>query len=84
MCAEQRVQTAPTLGAEGRGCTTGSVTMLVLTRTTKDGENEIILDRNIVIRVVRVRGNAVRLGIEAPQDVQVRRGELTQDQEASE
>lgn len=47
--------------------------MLVLSR--KDGESIRIGD-NIVVTVVRTSGNTVRLGIEAPPDVPVLRGEL--------
>ena len=45
--------------------------MLVLTR--KLNESILIGDREIVIRVVDVRGGRVRLGIEAPQDVRIER-----------
>lgn len=48
--------------------------MLVLSR--KDGETIRIGD-NIVITVVRASGNTVRLGIEAPPEILVLRGELT-------
>jgi carbon storage regulator len=44
--------------------------MLVLSR--KVGE-EVIIDGEIRIAVVRVRGNRVRLGIQAPADVNIRR-----------
>ena len=46
--------------------------MLVLTR--KQGE-QIRIGDNVVLTVVRVKGQAIRLGIEAPQDVRVVRGE---------
>jgi carbon storage regulator len=47
--------------------------MLVLTRK----ENErLIIDERIVITIVRVAGTAVRLGIEAPLEVPIRREEL--------
>lgn len=48
--------------------------MLVLSRKT--GE-KVVIGSDIVISVVEVRGNRVRLGIEAPADVRVLRGELT-------
>jgi carbon storage regulator CsrA len=35
---------------------------------------------NVTIRVVAVKGDAVRLGIEAPKDIVVMREELLQDQ----
>jgi carbon storage regulator len=47
--------------------------MLVLSR--KVGER-IILNNRIIVRVVAITGNRVRLGIEAPPDVKVRRKEL--------
>lgn len=47
--------------------------MLVLSR--KVGES-VVIDGGIVIRVLAVRGGRIRLGIEAPADVTVRRCEL--------
>lgn len=47
--------------------------MLVLSRKV---DQEIIIDGNIKIRVLKVKGNTIRLGIEAPQDVHIARGEL--------
>lgn len=47
--------------------------MLVLTRN--EGE-AIIIDGNIRVTVVRVDGNRVKLGIEAPDDVPVNREEI--------
>jgi carbon storage regulator len=47
--------------------------MLVLTRRT--GE-EIVIDGRIHIIVAEVRGERVRLGITAPQDVRVARAEI--------
>jgi len=52
--------------------------MLVLTR--KKGES-ILLGGEIQVRVLSVQGNRVRLGIEAPSHVDVRRGELVFDVE---
>jgi carbon storage regulator len=52
--------------------------MLVLTR--KRGES-IEIDGRIEVRVVAVQGNRVRLGIVAPDDVTIRRGELIFDVE---
>lgn len=49
--------------------------MLVLTRKT--GET-ITIDGNITIQIVQVRGRQVRVGIEAPKDKKVQRGELLQ------
>jgi carbon storage regulator len=53
--------------------------MLVLTR--KRGEL-IQIDGNIQVTVISVQGNRVRLGIEAPDSVSVRRGELVFELEA--
>ena len=47
--------------------------MLVLTR--KPGERLVIGD-NIVITVVEVKGDNIRLGIDAPREVKVYRGEI--------
>lgn len=47
--------------------------MLVLTR--KAGE-ELIIGDNIRVTVTRVSGNRVTLGISAPDDVRIVRGEL--------
>lgn len=49
--------------------------MLVLSRKLKQ---EILIGENIKITVLKVKGNTVRLGIEAPRDVHVVRGELPQ------
>lgn len=47
--------------------------MLVLTR--KPGE-EVTIGEAIVISVLEVRGSQVRLGISAPQEVTIHRGEI--------
>ncbi|QDV28118.1 carbon storage regulator [Aureliella helgolandensis] len=47
--------------------------MLVLTRKPNQS---IKIGDNITINVVRVRGNTIQLGIEAPQDVSILRSEL--------
>ena len=47
--------------------------MLVLSR--KKGDS-IIIDGHIRLSVIDVRGNQVRLGVVAPENVRVRRGEL--------
>lgn len=52
--------------------------MLVLSR--KVGE-KLVIGGNITVVVTRVAGNRVTLGIEAPQDVRVVRGELQPEQE---
>jgi carbon storage regulator len=52
--------------------------MLVLSR--KHGEC-LVIDGDTVIRVLEIRGNLVRLGIEAPDDVAILRSELSAGQE---
>jgi carbon storage regulator len=47
--------------------------MLVLSR--RNGER-IVIDGRIIVTVIEIRGGQVRLGIEAPRDVAVWRGEL--------
>ena len=51
--------------------------MLVLSRML----NEEIVIGNVRIRVLEIRGNRVRIGITAPQDCQVLRGELLERNE---
>ena len=50
--------------------------MLVLSR--KCGEKIVIPDQNIILTVLEVRGDRIRLGIEAPADVPVHRQEIWQ------
>lgn len=47
--------------------------MLVLSRKKNES---IIIDDNIVITVVEIRGDKVRLGIEAPREVPIHRSEI--------
>lgn len=47
--------------------------MLILTRKSRQ---QIVIGDNIVISVLRITGNSVRLGIEAPESVGIIRGEL--------
>ena len=47
--------------------------MLVLSR--RIGES-IVIGNEVVVRVIDVRGDQVRLGIEAPRDVQIHREEI--------
>jgi carbon storage regulator len=47
--------------------------MLVFTRAK---DQQIVIDDNIVVTVVAVRGDRIRLGIEAPRNVPVYRSEL--------
>ena len=47
--------------------------MLVLSRKLND---EIVIEGDIRIKVISITGNAVRLGIEAPQQIAIVRSEL--------
>lgn len=47
--------------------------MLVLSRKR---DEQIVIDQNIVITIVEIRGDKVRLGIEAPTEVPVHRREV--------
>jgi carbon storage regulator CsrA len=48
--------------------------MLVLSRKL---DQDIVIGDNIRIRVLKIKGNTIRLGVEAPRDIKVMRGELT-------
>jgi len=50
--------------------------MLVLSRKR---DEEIIVGANIKIKILQIRGNTVRIGIEAPGEVPVMRGELVKE-----
>jgi carbon storage regulator CsrA len=52
--------------------------MLVLTRKQQE---TIQIGENITITIVRIKGNTVRVGIEAPPDVRVVRGEIAAEKE---
>lgn len=47
--------------------------MLVLSRKKNES---IVIDDNIVVTVVEIRGDKVRLGIQAPKEVPVHRSEV--------
>ena len=47
--------------------------MLVLSRKINE---QIVIDGNITVTVVDIRGDKVRLGIDAPMEVPVHRGEV--------
>ena len=51
--------------------------MLVLSRKAKQ---EIVIGSDIVVTVISVKGNRVKIGIEAPNDVRVVRQELLPDE----
>ena len=42
-------------------------------------DETIVIGTNILLRVLSIKGNAVRLGIEAPFEVPIRRAELATD-----
>ena len=52
--------------------------MLVLSRKLNQ---EIVIGENVKITVLKIKGNTVRIGIEAPRDIHVLRGELTAQSE---
>lgn len=54
--------------------------MLVLTRRLH--ERIVIPDLNLTIQVVATKGGTIRLGIEAPPDVPILRGELLEQSQA--
>ncbi|MGI6415181.1 MAG: carbon storage regulator CsrA [Thermoguttaceae bacterium] len=47
--------------------------MLVLSRKTNES---IVINDNVIVTVVEIRGDKIRLGIEAPRDVTVHRREV--------
>lgn len=47
--------------------------MLVLSRRE---DQTVVIGDNIVLTVLRIQGNTVRIGIQAPRDVRIVRGEL--------
>jgi len=51
----------------------GKVAMLVLTRRINES---IVINDDVSVLVVEIRGDRVRLGIEAPKDVVVHRKEI--------
>jgi carbon storage regulator len=57
--------------------THGRINMLVLSRKVGD---KLVIDGNITVEVVKIQGNRISLGIVAPSDVKILRGELTQPQ----
>ncbi len=60
---------------QSRGAFAGclEVSMLVLSRKKNES---IVINDNVVVTVVEVRGDKVRIGIEAPRDVTVHRQEV--------
>lgn len=54
--------------------------MLVLSRKLDEG---VQIGEGVTIKVLGIKGNQVRLGIEAPKDVKVNRAELFEDEETA-
>ena len=52
--------------------------MLILTRRLNES---IIIDNDIIVKVLGIRGSQVRIGIEAPKDVHIIREELIEEKE---
>ena len=55
--------------------------MLVLSRKA---QQSIVINGEITVRILSVKGNTVRLGIEAPQEVPVHRSEIVERSQALE
>jgi carbon storage regulator len=54
--------------------------MLILTRRRREA---VFIGHDVVVTVLRIRGDRVRIGIEAPRDIEVQREErLTQRQDS--
>jgi carbon storage regulator len=51
--------------------------MLVLSRKVGD---KLVIDGNITVEVVKIQGNRISLGIVAPSNVKILRGELAEQQ----
>ena len=68
-------------GTETRHSLSRECKMLVLTRKPNE---KICIGDSITITVLRMKGNAVRLGIEAPDSCNILRGELVFEQENAE
>jgi carbon storage regulator len=49
------------------------IAMLVLARKVKEG---VVIDNRIKVTIVSIVGNRVKIGVEAPKEVNVRREEL--------
>jgi len=60
-------------GREPSAYRTGGIAVLVLSRKRNE---QIVIDDRIVVTVLQIRGDRVRVGIEAPKDVPVHRKEV--------
>ena len=47
--------------------------MLVLSRKKNES---VVIGPGITVKVLQIKGNTIRIGIDAPQDVSIRRSEL--------
>ena len=54
--------------------------MLILTRRVNES---LIIGVNVTVTILGVKGNQVRIGVDAPRDVAVHRQELAQEQESA-
>ena len=52
--------------------------MLILTRRV---DESLVIGDNVTVTVLGVKGNQVRIGVDAPRDVSVQREELAQKQD---
>ena len=55
--------------------------MLILTRRV---DESLVIGDNVTVTILGVKGNQVRIGVDAPRDVAVHREELAQKQGRSE
>ena len=54
--------------------------MLILTRRINES---LIIGDNVTVTILGLKGNQVRIGVDAPRDVAVHRKELAQKQESA-
>ena len=54
--------------------------MLILARRV---DESLVIGDNVTVTILGVKGNQVRIGVDAPRDVTVHREELTQKQDSS-
>ena len=67
----------PTVAIRRSNRNQGRMKMLVLSRKVGD---KLVIDGSITVEVVRIHGNRITLGVVAPSDVKILRGELAQKQ----
>jgi len=54
--------------------------MLVLSRKLNE---EIVIGNDITVKILRIKGGQIRLGVAAPQGVKIRRAELKPEEQDS-